>query len=118
MTDDIGEATASLLKEMVEEIRTLRKRVETLESNNTSLLKAMDNPETMMKKAGWLRAITPMAEEVFDPLQREIDESSFTSGFNTDSSIVKSHSESLDEWKEMEKAMPTPNQTPSSLKYR
>ena len=48
----------------------------------------------------------------------KIDESSFTSGFNTDSSIVKSHSESLDEWKEMEKAMPSPNQTPSSLKYR
>jgi hypothetical protein len=115
MTDDIGEATADLLKEMVEEIRTLRKRVETLESHNTSLLKAVDDPETMMKKAGWLKAVTPLADEVFDPLNRAgHDEQIF--GFNQDL-ISKSRDEELHEWKQMEEAIPSPS-SPSAKKYR
>jgi len=115
MSEDIGEATADLLKEMVEEIRTLRQRVEILESNNTSLLKAVDDPETMMKKAGWLKAITPQPEEVFDPLNREgHDEHNF--GFNQDI-ITKSRDEQLRDWKEMEEAMPT-SSSPSAKNYR
>ena len=104
MSEDIGEATADLLKEMVEEIRTLRQRIDHLESNNNALVKAVDDPETMMKKAGWLRAVTPMAEEVF------------TSAFNSES-IVKSQSDELREWEQMESDMPTPS-SPSSIKYR
>ena len=115
MTDDHGEATADLLKEMVEEIRTLRKRVETLESHNSSLLKAVDDPETMMKKAGWLKAMTPLADEAFDPLNRAgQDEQIF--GFNHDL-ISKSRDEELHEWKQMEEAIPTPS-SPSGKKYR
>ena len=116
MTEEInaGEATAELLKEMVEEIRTLRDRIETLESHNTSLLKAVDDPETMMKKAGWLRAVTPMADEVFDPLQRDLGEDTFTSGFD---SISKSRDEEIKDWEEMEKSIP-PLKNPSALKYR
>jgi len=115
MTDDIGEATADLLKEMVEEIRTLRKRVETLETDNTSLLKAVDDPETMMKKAGWLKATTPEPEGVFDPLNREgHDEQMF--GFNQDI-IIKSRDEELRDWQEMEKSIPAPS-SPSAKKYR
>tara|TARA_R110000824_G_scaffold3689_5_gene17455 strand:+ start:8864 stop:9211 length:348 start_codon:yes stop_codon:yes gene_type:complete len=115
MSEDIGEATADLLKEMVEEIRTLRQRIDHLESNNNALVKAVDDPETMMKKAGWLRAVTPMAEEVFDPLQREQTDT-FTSAFNSES-IVKSQSDELREWEQMESDMPTPS-SPSSIKYR
>ena len=115
MSEDIGEATADLLKEMVEEIRTLRKRVEQLESDNNVLVKAVDNPETMMKKAGWLKAVTPMAEEVFDPLQREQGDT-FTSAFNSES-IVKSQGDQLREWEEMESNMPSTT-SPSSIKYR
>lgn len=111
----VGDATAELLKELVSEVRTLREKVHSLEQQNSTLSKAMDDPETMMRKAGWLKAITPMADEVFDPLQRD-DVDTFTSAFNTES-IVKSHSDRLDEWKEMEKAIP-PTKTPSALKYR
>jgi len=115
MSENIGEATADLLKGMVEEIRTLRKRVEQLESDNNVLVKAVDNPETMMKKAGWLKAVTPMAEEVFDPLQRGQGDT-FTSAFNSEA-IVKSQSDELREWEEMEANMPSTT-SPSSIKYR
>jgi len=118
MTDEdlsIGESTAELLKEMVEEIRTLRQRVESLESQNTSLVKAVDDPETMMKKAGWLKAETPQPEEVFDPLQRE-EADAFISGFDS-GSISKSHDEELRDWQDMENALPA-STDPSSLKYR
>ena len=115
MSEEIGEATADLLKEMVEEIRTLRKRVEQLESNNNSLIKAVDDPETMMKKAGWLKAITPLAEEAYDPLNRSgQDEQLF--GFNQDI-ISKSRDEELREWQQMEEAIPTPS-SPSGKTYR
>ncbi len=116
MSEEIGEATADLLKEMVEEIRTLRKRVEQLESNNNSLIKAVDDPETMMKKAGWLKAVTPLAEEVYDPLQRGGGDESFPSGFSSEQ-IQKSHSQNLAEWQEMENNMPSSN-TPSGISYR
>ena len=116
MTDDIGEATADLLKEMVEEIRTLRKRVETLESHNTSLLKAVDDPETMMKKAGWLRAVTPLADETFDPLHRDQnDEQVF--GFNSDMLAKSDHQQELEEWRKMEAELPAPS-SPSAQRYR
>jgi lactate dehydrogenase-like 2-hydroxyacid dehydrogenase len=117
MSEEIGEATADLLKEMVEEIRTLRKRVEQLESNNNSLIKAVDNPETMMKKAGWLKAVTPLAEETFDPLNRSgNDEQVF--GFNQDMiSKSTSRDDELHEWRQMEQAIPTPS-SPSAKTYR
>ena len=116
MTDDIGEATADLLKEMVEEIRTLRDRIETLESHNTSLLKAVDDPETMMKKAGWLRAVTPMADEAFDPLHRDQnDEQVF--GYNSDMLTKSDHQQELHEWREMESKLPNPS-SPSAKRYR
>ena len=112
-----GEATAELLKEMVQEMRLLRERMETLETENSTLKKAMDDPETMMRKAGWLKALTPMPEEVYDPLQRDQGDS-FTSGFgNTSNAISKSQSDELHEWQEMEKTMPS-STTPSNIKYR
>lgn len=117
MSEDlnVGEATAELLKELVGEMRTLRERVESLERRNTTLVKAMDDPEAMMRKAGWLRAMTPVADEVYDPLQRD-NVDSFTTAFDHES-IVKSHDNRLDEWKEMEKAMPQ-TKTPAAIKYR
>ena len=109
MSEDIGEATADLLKEMVEEIRTLRKRVEQLESNNNVLVKAVDNPETMMKKAGWLKVVTPMADETFDPLNREIGDGnqSFAGPFQGSGDTFQKqdrHTE-LEAWKEAERVV-------------
>ena len=117
MSDEpnIGEATTDLLKELVTEVRYLRQRMEQLESENASLTKAMDDPETLMKKAGWLKAVTPLADEAFDPLNREAgDAPSFTSGFGTE---MLNKGEELKQWQEMEDAMPH-HTTPSSIKYR
>ena len=116
---NVGEATAELLKELTDEIRRLNTRIETLEQHNNTLVKAMDDPATMMRKAGWLRAITPMADEVFDPLNRTVgDDPSFASGFNTgDGALIKSPDAQLREWEQMEASMP-PRTSPSSRNYR
>ncbi len=115
MTEEIGEATADLLKEMVEEIRTLRQRIDHLESNNTKLAKAVDDPETLMKRHGWLRAVTPMADETYDPLNRSGNDGK-TFGFNQDI-ISKSRDDELHEWRQMEDAMPA-SSSPSATTYR
>jgi len=117
MSDEpnIGEATTDLLKELVGEVRHLRQRVEQLETENASLSKAMDDPETLMKKAGWLKAVTPLADEAFDPLNREAgDAPSFVTGFGTE---IINKGEELKQWQEMENAMPS-HTSPSSIKYR
>tara|TARA_R100000406_G_scaffold13233_1_gene8496 strand:+ start:3892 stop:4263 length:372 start_codon:yes stop_codon:yes gene_type:complete len=117
----VGEATADLLKELVAEVKSLRAEVTSLKSENAMLTKAMDDPATMMKKAGWLRAVTPMADEVFDPLNRDIgDGGSFTSAFNSgDGSMIakRSQDEELRMWQSMEASMP-PKVSPSSKTYR
>lgn len=117
----VGEATADLLKELVAEVKSLRAEVTSLKTENATLTKAMDDPATMMKKAGWLRAVTPMADEVFDPLNRDIgDSGSFTSAFNSgDGSMItkRSADEELRVWQTMEAAMP-PKSSPSSQTYR
>jgi hypothetical protein len=112
---NIGEATTDLLKELVGEVRYLRQRMEQLEAENATLSKAMDDPETMMKKAGWLKAVTPISAEVYDPLNREAgDAPSFVSGF--DSEVINKGDE-LKTWQDMENAMPS-HTSPSSIKYR
>ena len=117
----VGEATADLLKELVAEVRSLRAEVTSLKSENAMLTKAMDDPATMMRKAGWLRAITPMADEVYDPLNRELgDGGSFTTAFNSGDGVMiekRSADEELRMWQSMEAAMP-PKISPSSRNYR
>ena len=115
MSENAGEATADLLKEMVEEIRLLRKRVEQLESDNSILAKAVDDPESLMKKAGG-SAVTPLSAEVFDPLNREVGDSpDYVSGFQSE--MLNKGMAELEEWRQMENAMPS-HSTPSSIKYR
>ena len=114
MSEDVGEATADLLKEMVAEIRTLRERISSLESHNDTLQKAVADPETMMKKAGWLKAVTPLAEETYDPLNRSSsDEQVF--GYNQD--MITKGQTALDQWKEMESSI-TSQKSPSAKTYR
>tara|TARA_R100000329_G_scaffold150550_1_gene143774 strand:- start:3490 stop:3861 length:372 start_codon:yes stop_codon:yes gene_type:complete len=123
MSDDlsVGEATADLLKELVDEVKSLRAELTSLKLENATLTKAMDDPSTLMRKAGWLRAITPMADEVFDPLNRDIgDGGSFTSAFNSgDGAMItkRSADEELRMWQSMEAQMP-PKISPSSKTYR
>ena len=116
MSENAGEATADLLKEMVGELRQLRQRIDQLEAENASLTKAVDDPETLMKKAGWLKAVTPLSDEVYDPLNREANDGpSFVSGFNNE--MLNKGQAELQEWQDMEKAMPS-HTSPSSIKYR
>ena len=76
MSENAGEATADLLKEMVEEIRLLRKRVEQLESDNSILAKAVDDPGIIDEEGRVAQqAVTPLSAEVFDPLNREVGDS-------------------------------------------
>ena len=94
------------MKEMVSEIRGLRQRVENLEAENAILSKSIDDPETMMKKAGWLKVITPMADETYDPLQRGMGdgEQQFSGPFTGSGDMFKkSQHEQLEEWKEAER---------------
>jgi len=101
---------------MVGELRHLRQRVEQLETENATLSKAVDDPETLMKKAGWLKAVTPLSAEVYDPLNREAgDAPSFVSGFGTE--MLSKGMDELKQWQEMEDAMPSQT-SPSSIKYR
>tara|TARA_R110002051_G_scaffold160710_1_gene232338 strand:+ start:146 stop:487 length:342 start_codon:yes stop_codon:yes gene_type:complete len=103
------QAEIDLMKEMVDEIRTLRGRIDQLEQHNSILSKSIDDPETMMKKAGWLKVITPMADETYDPLQREMTDNvntAFAGPFaGTGDTFRKSRHEELEEWKEAEREM-------------
>tara|TARA_R100001510_G_C7656408_1_gene216392 strand:+ start:7030 stop:7371 length:342 start_codon:yes stop_codon:yes gene_type:complete len=104
-TDMQKQAEIDLMKEMVEEIRELRERVVSLESQNQMLTKSLDDPETMMRKAGWLKVVTPMADETYDPLQRDVGDGSqsFTGPFQgTGNTFQKSRYDQLEEWKEAE----------------
>jgi len=61
----------------------------------------------MMKKAGWLKVITPMADETYDPLQREAGDNlntAFAGPFSgSGDTFRKSRHEELEEWKEAER---------------
>jgi len=106
MSGEEKQAEIDLLKEMVEELRILRKRVEDLEGENNTLKKAVDDPETMMKKAGWLKVVTPMADETYDPLQRDSeDDFGFSGPFTGSGGMItkQSRHDELEEWKEAER---------------
>jgi hypothetical protein len=108
MSDEQKQAEIDLMKEMVTEIRGLRERVESLEAENRLLSKSIDDPETMMKKAGWLKVITPMADETYDPLQRQTGDSNtaFAGPFTGSGEVFKkSRHDELEEWKEAERVV-------------
>lgn len=94
-----------LLKEVVAEMRTLRERITSLEAENSALQKAMLDPETLMRKAGWQKVTTPHADETFDPLNRSVpSESQFDSPFTGSGDVfVKSRFDQIAEWEAAEK---------------
>jgi hypothetical protein len=109
MSDEQEQAKIDLMKEMVTEIKELRNRVVSLETQNTMLTKSLDDPETMMKKAGWLKVVTPMADEAYDPLQRDVSDNSqsFSGPFNGtgDTFQKQSRHDELEEWKQAEQTV-------------
>ena len=100
---DTDQAQMDLMKEVVQEMREMRGRITALESENGNLRKTVDNPETLMKKHGWMKFTTPSAEETFDPLNRGSPELLDSSPFSGSGDLfVKSRDEQLDEWKQAE----------------
>lgn len=95
-----------LLKEMVQELKTLRERIDVLEKENTVMQKAVEDPETLMKRYGWIKSTTPHADETYDPLNRSAAEhsSSSTGPFSGSGELfTKSRYEELEDWKQAEK---------------
>tara|TARA_R110000744_G_scaffold345674_4_gene451103 strand:+ start:166 stop:489 length:324 start_codon:yes stop_codon:yes gene_type:complete len=86
-----------ILKELVTEIRILNQRVHALETDNSSLAKAIDDPEMLMRKHGWKKFTTPHADETFDPLNRQIptDNTPFS---GSGEMFLKSRDETLKDW--------------------
>tara|TARA_Y100000004_G_scaffold148028_1_gene169409 strand:- start:408 stop:746 length:339 start_codon:yes stop_codon:yes gene_type:complete len=109
MTDEMKQAELDLMKEMVDEIRELRERVVSLEAQNSILSKSIDDPETMMKKAGWLKVVTPMADETYDPLNRELGDGnqSFAGPFQGSGDTFQKQDRytELEAWKEAERVV-------------
>ena len=94
-----------LMKELVGEVRNMRQRIEALEQENSNLRKAVDDPETIMRKHGWKKFQTPHADETFDPLNRAVaDSSAFSSPFEGSGDLfLKSRDEQLREWEDAER---------------
>ena len=90
-----------ILKELIGEVRVLNQRVQALEAENTSLAKAIGDPEMMMKKHGWKKFTTPHADETFDPLNRQIpnDNTPFSGSGDL---FLKSRDERLKDWEAAE----------------
>jgi|TARA_R110000787_G_scaffold37741_8_gene95694 hypothetical protein len=106
MTDESQELEqVELLKELVGEVRNMRQRIESLESENANLRKSVDDPERMMKQAGWLKFETPHASETFDPLHRTAsDDSQFSTPFQGSGDLfLKSRDEQLRGWEDAER---------------
>ena len=95
-----------ILKELIGEVRVLNQRVQALEAENTTLAKAMGDPELLMRKHGWKKFTTPHADETFDPLNRQVpvDNTPFSGSGDL---FLKSRDEVLKDWEAAEKQVRT-----------
>ncbi len=97
-----------ILKKVVAEMRYLSERLANVENENSTLRKAVNDPETMMQKAGWLKITTPHASEAFDPLNRaEGDDMGVGLPFEGTGQVFQkslSRYDELQEWIEAEEA--------------
>tara|TARA_R100000995_G_scaffold42396_1_gene19822 strand:- start:16162 stop:16497 length:336 start_codon:yes stop_codon:yes gene_type:complete len=111
MSDDKN-AELEVLKQVVSELRTLNERIASVEGENFELRKAVSDPETMMRKAGWLKIVTPHADETFDPLNRAVVDgaASFNGPFTGSGEVFqksKSRYDELQDWIDAEEASRT-----------
>lgn len=106
MTESTDEQQLEVLKELVNEIRSLNHRVSSLENENSTLRKQMEDPEMLMRKHGWQKFTTPHAEETFDPLNRQTGDNSMVFPFEgSGSTILKSRDQQINEWREAEELL-------------
>ena len=103
MSDDTEDAL-SLVKELIAELKAVKGRIGQLEAENLSLKKAVEDPQIMMQKQGWMKFVTPHADETFDPLNRDMDVAMGPFAGSGDV-ISKSRFDELQEWEDAEKEM-------------
>ncbi len=70
-----------LMKEMVEQIKSLNSRIDVLEREKSVMQKAVEDPEVLLKRWGWQKFTTPHADETFDPLNRTIPDNNSVGPF-------------------------------------
>lgn len=107
MSDEETQESLSMVEDLIAEVKVLKARVESLESENDILIKNQEDPTIMMRKAGWISMVTPHAAETFDPLNRDIESSSATVGPFSGSGdmITKSRFDEIQEWEDAEREM-------------
>jgi predicted RNase H-like nuclease (RuvC/YqgF family) len=107
MSEEETQVSIEMAKELLEEVKILKQRIENLEAENDMLTKRAEDPTKMMKEQGWQTFVTPHADETFDPLNRDISDSdSFKGPFSgSGEMIVKSRYEELAEWEDAEREM-------------
>ena len=106
MSDEETEVSLEMVKEMIEEVKILKQRIEHLEAENFDLQKAAEDPTILMRKQGWQTVVTPMAPETFDPLNRDGGDNEFTGPFvGSGEMITKSRYDELREWEDAERGL-------------
>lgn len=103
MSDDTEDAL-SLVKELIAELKAVKGRIGQLEAENLRLTKAVEDPQILMQKQGWMKFVTPHADETFDPLNRDIDVAMGPFAGSGDV-ISKSRFDELQEWEDAEREM-------------
>ena len=107
MSDDTEDAL-SLVKELIAELKAVKGRIGQLEAENLSLKKAVEDPQIMMQKQGWMKFVTPHADETFDPLNRDADIGGvgpFEGSGDVSAKANRSRFDELQEWEDAEREM-------------
>ena len=107
MSDEETQESLSMVEDLIAEVKVLKARVESLESENAILIKNQEDPAIMMRKAGWISMVTPHAAETFDPLNRDTDSAGATVGpfAGSGDMITKSRFDEIQEWEDAEREM-------------
>jgi hypothetical protein len=107
MSDEETQESLSMVEDLIAEVKVLKARVESLESENDILIKNQEDPAIMMRKAGWISMVTPHAAETFDPLNRDTDSAGATVGpfAGSGDMITKSRFDEIQEWEDAEREM-------------
>lgn len=106
MSDKDTKESIELAKELMEEVKILKARIENLEAENAILEKNQEDPAIMMRKAGWISMLTPHAAETFDPLNRDTENTAVAGPFSgSGDMITKSRYDELAEWEDAEREM-------------
>lgn len=101
------EDAMEIAKAAIEEAKSLKEEIRILKMENKDLRTAVNDPTKLMKVQGWMRFITPHADETFDPLNRSGGDDSFSGPFTGSGDLISKATryEELKEWEDAEREM-------------